>query len=506
MVDRRLGPAPHRGPHMSTDGQNIGSAAYRRYVVLSLLSVYTLNFIDRQLLGVMAQPIIAQFNLSDTQYGFLNGPPFALFYALMGIPLAMAADRWNRVRILALCIALWSVMTALCGLATGFMFLLIARIGVAIGEAGCTPPANSIIGDYFRPRDRARAIGTYTMGVPIGGALASFIGGPAAQLSDERVRSLLGVVGLDSLPDALQWGAGFGWRFVFLALGILGVVVALIVLLTMREPPRGASDPSDAPKQERAGFGETLRLLRSKRSFWVMCAGAGLTALVGYGHFAFQAPMMQRLHGMPPGEFALRFGGPLALAAAGGTWLGGYLSDRLTTRSATAVAWLPAAALLTATPFYIVAFHMPGDRLGLAFAVWLIAAVVHYSYGSAQFTISQSLVPSRSRASTIAILLLVIALVGNGIGPQLVGFLSDAFMSQALAASGFGGVLDTATCRARDLSGLAPELREVCTHAYGVGLQRSMTVTTLIFLPAGACYWLASRWLVRDRLAAQSKD
>ena len=128
-------------------GRNIGTAGYRRYVVLSLLAVYTLNFIDRQLLGVMAQPIIAQFNLTDTQYGFLNGPPFALFYALMGIPLAIAADRWNRVRLLALCIAVWSVMTALCGLATGFMFLLIARIGVAIGEAGCTPPANSIIGD-----------------------------------------------------------------------------------------------------------------------------------------------------------------------------------------------------------------------------------------------------------------------------------------------------------------------------------------------------------------------
>ena len=230
-------------------GRNIGTAGYRRYVVLSLLAVYTLNFIDRQLLGVMAQPIIAQFNLTDTQYGFLNGPPFALFYALMGIPLAMAADRWNRVRLLALFIAVWSVMTALCGLATGFMFLLIARIGVAIGEAGCTPPANSIIGDYFRPRDRGRAIGTYTMGVPIGGALASFIGGPIAQLSDQRVIELLGIFGLAGLPEALQWGEGFGWRFVFLALGVPGMLVALVVLLTLREPPRGASDPPGAPRQ-----------------------------------------------------------------------------------------------------------------------------------------------------------------------------------------------------------------------------------------------------------------
>lgn len=487
-------------------GRNIGSAAYRRYVVLSLLAVYTLNFIDRQLLGVMAQPIIARFDLTDTQYGFLNGPPFAIFYALMGVPIAMAADRWNRIRILALCIAVWSVMTALCGLATGFMFLLIARIGVAIGEAGCTPPANSIIADHFRPRDRARAIGTYTMGVPIGGALASFIGGPLSQLPDEKVRALLGVVGLDGLPDALQWGTGYGWRFAFLALGVPGLIVALTVLLTMQEPPRGASDPPGAPRQEKAGIGETLRMLRGKRSFWIMCAGAGLTALVGYGHFGFQAPMMQRLHGMPPGEFALRFGGPLALAAAFGTWLGGWLTDRLTPRSPTAVAWLPAAGLLIAVPLYLAAFHQPGDRLGLAFALWLVAAVVHYAYGSAQFTITQSLVPSRSRASAIAVLVLIIALVGNGIGPQLVGFLSDAFMARSIESTGYAGVLDTATCRARDLSGLAPELRAACARAYGLGLQRSMAVTTLIFLPAAACYWLSSRWLERDRRAAQSKD
>ena len=487
-------------------GRNIGTAGYRRYVVLSLLAVYTLNFIDRQLLGVMAQPIIAQFNLTDTQYGFLNGPPFALFYALMGIPLAMAADRWNRVRLLALCIAVWSVMTALCGLATGFMFLLIARIGVAIGEAGCTPPANSIIGDWFRPRDRGRAIGTYTMGVPIGGALASFIGGPVAQLSDQRVIELLGIFGLAGLPEALQWGEGFGWRFVFLALGVPGMLVALVVLLTLREPPRGASDPPGAARQDKAGFGETLRLLRGKPSFWVMCAGASLTALVGFGHFAFQAPMMQRLHGMPPGEFALRFGGPIALAGACGTWLGGYFSDRLARGSAGAIAWLPAVALVVATPLYLTAFHTPGDRLGLTFLLWVVAAVVHYSYASAQFTISQSLVPSRSRASTIAIVLLCIALVGNGLGPQLVGLLSDGFMAQALRDSGFGGALDTTTCRARNLAALAPALQDVCTRAYGLGLQRAMTATTLIFLPAAACYWLASRWLPRDLATAQSKD
>ena len=151
-------------------GLSYGQPAYRAFVLLLLTLVYTLNFIDRNLLSVIAQPVINAFGLSDSQYGFLNGPPFAIFYALMGIPIAIAADRYNRVVIIALCIAIWSVMAALCGFATSFMFLLVARIGVAIGEAGCTPPANSIIGDYFRPASRANALGIYAMGVTLGGA------------------------------------------------------------------------------------------------------------------------------------------------------------------------------------------------------------------------------------------------------------------------------------------------------------------------------------------------
>jgi hypothetical protein len=172
-------------------GQSFGTRSYRGYVLLSLTLVYTLNFIDRNLLGVVAQPIIAEFGLTDTEYGFLNGPPFALFYALMGIPIAIAADRYNRVVIMALCIAVWSLMTALCGFASSFVFLLIARVGVAIGEAGGTPPSNSIIADYFKPKSRANALGIFAMGVTLGGALANGFGGPIAGLTDETVVSLL---------------------------------------------------------------------------------------------------------------------------------------------------------------------------------------------------------------------------------------------------------------------------------------------------------------------------
>ena len=161
-------------------GRSYGQPVYRGFVLILLTLVYTLNFIDRNLLSVIAQPVINAFNLSDSQYGFLNGPPFAIFYALMGIPIAIAADRYNRVVIIALCIAIWSVMAALCGFATSFMFLLVARVGVAIGEAGCTPPANSLIGDYFKPSSRVNALGIYSMGVTIGAALANAFGGPIA--------------------------------------------------------------------------------------------------------------------------------------------------------------------------------------------------------------------------------------------------------------------------------------------------------------------------------------
>lgn len=217
--------APASAGPVPDGGTSYGTKPYRAYVLISLTLVYTLNFIDRNLLGVVAQPIISEFGLSDTQYGFLNGPPFALFYALMGIPIAMAADRFNRVAIMALCIAVWSLMTALCGFASGFVFLLIARVGVAIGEAGGTPPSNSIIADYFKPRSRANALGIFAMGVTLGGALANAFGGPIAGLTDETVVKFFAGIGIGDIHEQLGWGENFGWRFAFIALGLPGLQI-----------------------------------------------------------------------------------------------------------------------------------------------------------------------------------------------------------------------------------------------------------------------------------------
>ncbi len=480
-------------------GQSYGTPNYRGYVLLSLTLVYTLNFIDRNLLGVLAPPIVAEFGLTDTEYGFLNGPPFALFYALMGIPIAMAADRFNRVAIMALCIAVWSLMTALCGFASSFVFLLVARVGVAIGEAGGTPPSNSLIADYFKPKSRANALGIFAMGVTIGGAMASGFGGLLLGMTDETVVKFFAMFGLGDIHEQLGWGQNFGWRFAFIALGIPGLIIALILFLTVKEPPRGFSDPPGVQRVQKASIVETLKELGAKATFWTMALGAALVALVGYGLFGFQSLMMYRIHGMSPGDFALQYGVPLALISAVGTFLGGFITEKLTPRSTTAVAWIPAVGMLLAIPLYIWGFYSEPGTMQLV--IWGLGAMFHYSYLGAQYTIGQGVVSQRSRASAIAILLFIIALIGNGLGPQIVGILSDMFMRIQIESAGMGETLTNAVCRAKDLSMLPIDQQDVCKMAYGEGLRQSMAAVVLFFIPAAAFYLLASLTLKKDLVA-----
>ncbi|MBC7982477.1 MAG: MFS transporter [Candidatus Obscuribacterales bacterium] len=488
-------------------GTSYGSPGYRLYVLITLTLVYTLNFIDRNLVNVIAQPIITEFGLSDTQYGFLNGPPFAIFYAVLGIPIAMAADRYNRVLIVALSIAMWSVMAALCGFATSFLFLLMARIGVAIGEAGSTPPSNSIIGDYFKPKSRAAALGVFAMGVTLGGALSNYFGGPIARnLNGTAVQKIFEGWGWNWAVNLTDWSQIEGWRVAFVVIGAPGVLFALIMLFTVREPPRGFSDPPGTSKSERASMAETLKVLAAKPTFWMMAMGASLVALVGYGLIGFQAPMLQRVHGVDAGTFAFQFGGPLALAAAAGTFAGGMIIDRISHRMHKAVAIVPAVGMLIAVPLYIYAYYRPTEDLySVMRPVWCLAAFCHYMYLGSQYTIGQGVVPQRSRASAIAILLLLVALIGNGLGPQIVGWLSDMFMSMELTDANLGGVLTADLCRnAVEIAKLPADQQVICRAAYGEGLRSSMVVTALIFIPAALFFYLSSRTLKKDMVAQTS--
>ena len=475
-----------------------GSPSYRHYVLILLMLVYTLNFIDRTLIAVVAQPIIESFQLTDAQWGLLYGPPFAIFYAIMGLPIALWADRSNRVHIISLCIVLWSIMTALCGVALGFVSLLMFRIGVAIGEAGCTPPANSLIGDYFIARKRATALGVYSMGVTLGSVLANVFGGPIAQMEGSDVGAWLDGTVLSWLFSGLEWATIEGWRVAFVVVGLPGVLVALLVWLTIKEPPRGYSDPPDRGADAAPGWSDTFAELKRKPSFWWMAIAASLVAFVGYGLISFQAPFLQREHGLSVRDAALQFGAPLSLMAAAGTFLGGYFTERLTARLPTAMAWVPAVGIMLAVPAYIAAFF--SSDLFWVFVFWGIGAVFHYSYLGAQYNIGQGVVSNRSRATAIAVLLILVSLIGNGIGPYFVGFMSDFFMQQELLTLDTHTWLSPEACKSASVTRSMTE-ETLCKAANSTGLKWAMAATASIFLIAAGGFLMCARTLQRDFVA-----
>jgi len=280
-----------------------------------------------------------------------------------------------------------------------------------------------------------------------------------------------------------------------MVVGLPGILIAFIVLLTIKEPPRGYSDPPDTTPLPKAHWAEAFNELKRKPTFWWMAIGASMVAFVGYGLVSFQAPFLQREHGLDVRDAAINFGAPLSLLAAVGTFLGGYITEKLTPRSQTAVAWVPAIGLLLAVPAYIAAFFL--EDLKAIFVLWGIAAVCHYAYLGAQYNIGQGVVSNRSRATAIAVLLILVSLIGNGIGPYFVGFMSDFFMNRQLGINDLSGQLTPALCQARD-SGLNEAQQAVCSVANSEGLKQAMSVTVCWFILAAGCFLMSARTLKRD--------
>ena len=361
-----------------------------------LVVVYTFNFIDRQILAILLPAIKNEFAVDDRVLGFLAGSAFALFYATLGIPIALIADRSNRRNLIALALAVWSGMTALSGFATNIFYLVLARIGVGVGEAGCSPPAHSMIADYYPPEQRSTAMGIFTLGISFGIMIAYLAGGWVVD--------------------------NIGWREAFLIVGVPGIVLALLVRFTVIEPERGASE-NRAVTGDRPTIISVARFLAGRKSFRHMAFGAGLAAFLGYAVISFYPSFLVRSFSMSLSSIGISLGLILGIAGGLGFAGGGYVADRIGRKRTRAAFNAITASLLLAWIFNFPVFFATNGPTSLAF--FAIPAVLSNVYLATTFAQTQSLVPLRMRAVASAIVLFVINSIGLGFGPLLTGALSD---------------------------------------------------------------------------------
>ena len=388
------------------------SDGYRNYVLFILFVVYGLSYVDRQILSILMEPIRKEFGFSDMQLGLLSGVAFAIFYATLGIPIARFADRHSRVNIIAISLVVWSAATALTGKATSFFQIFLARVGVGVGEAGCNPSAYSIISDYFPAKRRSTAQSLYSMGVYLG----QFIGFVTA-----------GYIAHE-----------YGWRAAFYVVGIPGILVAIIVKLTLKEPPRGFSEPVGYVAQPPPPAMAVLKKLMSLPAFRNLSFASGLHALVAYGLNNFYSAFLMRSHGMSLVETSNALAVITLTGGLAGTYLGGKLSDIYSQRNGgdpRYQMWVPAVALLINIPVWLLALLLP---MKYAVLVMMIPAIaLGATYLGPSISATHQLVGVRERAVSGALLLFVLNFIGIGMGPMLSGQISDMFrdmfVSQGIA-------------------------------------------------------------------------
>lgn len=370
------------------------------YVLSVLVLVYAVNFIDRNILSVLLQPIKEEFQVSDTWMGLLTGFAFAVFYTFAGIPIARIADRGSRRTVMAVGIAFWSLMTAASGLARNFAQLAIARIGVGVGEASATPAAHSLISDFFPPHRRTSALAIYNTGASLGILFGLLLGGWLAQ--------------------------SVGWRGAFLAVGLPGLAVALLVRLTIPEPRRGASE-GYLDRGAMPDTGETLRYLLAMPTFRHLAAAAALYSVGAYGLLGWAPTFMVRVHELGYLEIGTKLGLVIGIGGAVGQFGGGLLCDRLSTRDRRWLVWLPALLGIGLVPFY--ALFVLADDPDLALLAFVPVNLMNAVFAAPTYTITQGLASLRMRAMASAIMLFVLNLIGMGLGPTLVGVLNDVFQA-----------------------------------------------------------------------------
>jgi predicted MFS family arabinose efflux permease len=413
-----------------------------RLALAILLTVYSFNFIDRTIVSILQEPLKQELDLSDTQLGLISGTAFALFYSTLGVPIARIAERVDRPRIIAIALASWSLMTMLCGLATNFLQLFLYRVGVGIGEAGGTPPAHALLSEIFPPESRATAISVYSLGVPLG--------------------ILFGAVAGGAIGEAL------GWRAAFMLVGAPGLILAVIVLVFIKDPRSAAPNTNRRAATPPPSLGQAITYLVSRRSFVHLTAGITIASTAGYGILAFTAPFLMRQFDMGLAAAGSATGLVSGVAAGAGTLLGGVLVDRAMRRNRRFGAWIPAAGLALAAPLSITAY-LQGEWLAVILLL-TASGVAQFLYLGPTYALVQSLAGSRMRATASALVLLTVNLVGLGIGPPLTGWLSDYFTSVHPL-----GAVDAAA-----------------------GLRMALIVIATLFLWAAFHYLLAARHLAAD--------
>jgi MFS family permease len=373
------------------------SPAYKRYVLSILTVVYTLNFLDGGLIILLLQPIKRDLNLSDTQLGFVTGIAFALFYATLGLPIARWADRGNRVTITSIAIALWGVTVMLCLLVTNFSQLVFARIAAAVGESGCMPPTYSLLGDYFTaPAERTRAMTVYMLANPLSAVISFVLGG---WLNDH-----------------------FGWRITFFAMGIPALLVGVVVKLTVAEPRLGANH-SRRLMAPTVRTGDVLATLWRQRSLRHLALALVLLYTMGAGLGPWYAAFMIRSHGMSTSALGVWLGLIVGLSATAGIVTGGYVAANWFSNNERGQMRLSAVAIASVVPCFALFLLLPEKHLALIALAPLM--VVFNVFLGPTFALMQRLVRDDMRATTLAIVMLLANLIGMGVGPQVVGLLSD---------------------------------------------------------------------------------
>ena len=377
---------------------------YRNLVLILLTIVYGFNFIDRQIVGILAPFIQEDLNLTNTELGLLIGLAFAIFYTTVAIPIAWLADRYNRVNILSIALATWSGFTALTGLATNFIQIGLARMGVGIGEAGGSPPSHSIISDMYSKEERASALGVYSMGIPLGIMAAYFV-----------TASLIGATGEE-----------VNWRQIFIFLGITGILLAIVVKLTIPEPIRGAMEFDETKQIIKPPFIESLKTLLKIPAWWAMCFGIAFGSFVSYSKSAFHTKFLVTLD--PSFDFktlVIILGVINGITYAGGAFFGARLADKWGKKDIRAYGWLPAISIALCLPIGITAWWAPSVEINLIFtSLFLVFMGI---YLGPCFAIAQTLAPIHMRAMSTALFFFILNMIGLGLGPTLSGWLIDVF-------------------------------------------------------------------------------